>query len=210
MTAQIAALDLQANKPLLVFDADEVLVHFALPFSHWLKQQDWHLQLHDYNLLHAIKSANGQAADPAQMRILIDGFIDSQTRHQPATAGAAQCLAHLANHAQILILTNVPHHRKAERMLNLAEHAMPYPVIANHGPKGPALAHLARLTRAPIAFVDDNPDQIASAAEHAPQIHRVHFTGCDFVRGVLPFAPTANAHPKTWVELSLEMSNFLA
>lgn len=206
---QIAALDLQPNKPLLIFDADEVLVHFAQPFSQWLMQQNWHLQLHDYSLLHAIKSTEGQFAEPDQTRTLIEGFIDSQTLHQPATAGAAQCLALLANHAQILILTNVPHHRRAERMQNLAAHAMPYPVIANHGPKGPALAHLARLTHAPIAFVDDNPDQIASAAELAPHIHRIHFTGCDLVRAILPHSKSANSRPQSWAEVEKNLAHFL-
>ena len=207
---QIAALDLQPNRPLLIFDADEVLVHFALPFSQWLKQQDWHLQLHDYSLLHAIKAPNGRAADPAQTRALIDGFIDSQTRHQPATAGAAQCLALLARQTQILVLTNVPRHRKTEREQNLVGHGMAFPVIANQGAKGPALAELSRRVSARIAFVDDNPDQITSALNHAPHIQRIHFSGCDLVRAVLPRSENANFHPASWTETESVLTNYFA
>lgn len=206
---QIAALDLQPDKPLLVFDADEVLLHFALPFSQWLNQRDWHLHLHHYSLLHAIKSADGAVADASQTRALIEGFINMQTRHQPATAGAAACLAHFALQAQILVLTNVPQHRRLERVQNLVGHAMPYRVIANQGAKGPALAELSRRVAARIGFVDDNPDQITSALDHAPHVHRIHFSGCDLVRAVLPQAKSANSRPQSWAELQNDLTNFL-
>ena len=36
---QISDLNIDPNLPLMIFDADEVLVHFAEPFSNYLKKQ---------------------------------------------------------------------------------------------------------------------------------------------------------------------------
>lgn len=207
--AQIAALRLDPARPILVVDADEVVVHFALPFADWLIAQDWRLHLREYRLDRAIRRESGDLADPQTTGHLILSFIDSETLHQPATPGAAECLAKLSAHASILILTNVPMHRQPDRIRNLASLGMAYPVIANAGPKGPALAALSQLTRAPLAFIDDNPAQIDSAAGHAGRIRRIQFTGCPLVRGVLPVAITAQACPGSWAELQKDFLDYI-
>ncbi len=207
---QIATLRLPRNRALLVVDADEVLVHFAQVFSRWLVLQNWQLELHEYRLLHSIRRADGEIASVELTHELIVAFIDEQTLHQPATLGAADCLADLAEHASIVVLTNVPLHKQTDRIRNLAGHSMPYPVIANTGPKGPALAALDKLTTAPIAFVDDNPEQIDSAAECANHIRRLHFTGCPLVASVLPPTKSADFRPKNWTELNTDLTNFFS
>lgn len=207
---QVAALALQPDRPLVVVDADEVLVHFALPFGSWLERRDWRFGLHEYQLDRAISRADGSNATALETHHLIMDFIADQTLHQPATAGAAATLASIARQAQIVVLTNVPLPQREHRQINLAGHAMAYPVIVNEGPKGPALAEFACRVTAPIAFIDDNPGQIDSAAVHAPHILRFQFTGCDLVRAVLPPANSASLRPQNWTELQNELSNFLA
>ncbi len=207
---QISHLPLRPGRALLVVDADEVLVHFARPFGAWLAALGWTLRLQEYRLDRAIRNNAGDLANPVETHDLIMAFIDSQTLHQPATEGAAASLAALSPLAQILVLTNVPLHRHRDRMRNLASLAMPYPVVVNRGPKGPALALLARRVTAPIAFIDDNPGQIDSAAVCAPDVHRVHFTGCDLVRTVLPVAGSAHLRPENWQEITASLTAYFA
>ena len=45
---QISNLKLDPNKPIVIFDADEVLVHFAKPFSNFLEKHKRRLKLTGY------------------------------------------------------------------------------------------------------------------------------------------------------------------
>ena len=65
----------------------------------------------------------------------------------------------------------VPRHRSA-----LADHGLPFPVVTNSGPKGPAISDLLRRAgRRDAVFIDDSPNFISSAYEHAPEVHLIHF-----------------------------------
>lgn len=207
---QIAKIDLVPDRPLLIVDADEVMVHFAQPFTRYLEALAWELHLTEYRLEYAIKRVDGLVADPDMTFELVHGFIDAETRTQPAITGAAATLATLAKEAQIVVLSNVPQRRYVDRQENLVGHEMPYPLVANSGPKGPALLALAARMQAPVAFIDDSPAQIQSAAEHAAHIYRVHFTGCDIIRKVLPDVKCANATPDDWSGVALHLGRLFA
>ncbi len=207
---QIAKINLVPDRPLLIVDADEVLVHFARPFTRYLEALEWELHLTEYRLEYAIKRADGFVANPDMTFELVHGFIDAETRLQPAIDGATGTLADLAKQAQIVVLSNVPQRRYLDRQANLEGHGMPYPLVANSGPKGPALMALTARMQAPVAFVDDSPAQIESAAEHADHIHRVHFTGCDIIRSVLPDVKCANATPEDWSGVASHIGSLFA
>jgi hypothetical protein len=196
--AQIAALNISVNKPLLIVDADEVLVQFLQPFTRYLQALDWQIHLTEYRLEYAIRRADGLVADEGETFALVQGFIDAETHRQPTINGAATALSSLAKQAQIVVLSNVPQRRYLDRLANLRGHAMDYALVANAGPKGPALAALSAGMNAPIAFIDDSPAQIESAAEHAAHIHRIHFAGCPVIKKVLPDVKCANATPDDW------------
>ena len=195
---QISSLNLSPDRPLLVVDADEVLVHFAQPFTRYLSGLDWQLHLTEYRLEYAIKRAGGYVANPDETFELVQGFIDAETHRQPAVEGAAGALQTLSDQAQIVVLSNVPHRVYDRRLENLRAHRMDYSLVANSGPKGPALMALASEMKAPVAFVDDSPMQIESAAEHAAHIHRIHFAGCPIIKEVLPDVKCADATPEDW------------
>jgi hypothetical protein len=89
--------------------------------------------------------------------------------------GAVESLQTLGNHANVVLLTNLPHHSAEARRENLRGHGLEFPVITNSGPKGPAVKALAEMVRGPVVFVDDSPSFIASAYEHAPRACLVHF-----------------------------------
>jgi hypothetical protein len=199
---QIEAAGLAPGRPLLAVDADEVLVHFAPHLARWLEGLGWRLALTEYRLDGAIRRVGtGEAAGIEQGRGLLRRFFDEETHRQDAMAGAAEGLAALAGGAQIVVLTNVPAPARAARVSNLAGHGMAFPVIANEGGKGPALAELARRVAAPVAFVDDSPGQIVSARRHAPGVRRIHFTGSDYLRPVMPVVAEADHSIGDWPSL---------
>ena len=62
---QISNLNIDPTLPLMIFDADEVLVHFAEPFAAYIKKYDHRLHLTGYRLDNAIKKADtDEVADP--------------------------------------------------------------------------------------------------------------------------------------------------
>ena len=70
----------------------------------------------------------------------------------------------------------------------MADHGLPFPVVTNSGPKGPAISDLLRRAgRKDAVFIDDSPHFISSAYEHAPEVHLVHFLHDDrFARHIEP------------------------
>ncbi len=74
----------------------------------------------------------------------------------------------LAEHAQIVVLTNLPLAQREARQENLKQNGMDYPVIVGSGPKGPAVKWIAQNVDAPIFFLDDIFHNINSVADHAP------------------------------------------
>ncbi|MXU63846.1 hypothetical protein [Oceanomicrobium pacificus] len=197
--AQLERLDLDPDRPLVIVDADEVLLRFALPFRAFLEARGYRLHLTEYSLTYAIRlDACGSVVGEAENRSLVETFIAGETRHQPPVTGAADALRHIARSAQVTVLSNVPHTHRGDRLANLADHGMDYPLVTNSAGKGPALAALAARMRAPMAFVDDSPAQILSARAHAPAIRRVHFAGCEIVAAILPDMPEAHFQSRSW------------
>ena len=47
---QISGLNIDPTLPLMIFDADEVLVHFAEPFANYLKKTDFRSKRYDLRL----------------------------------------------------------------------------------------------------------------------------------------------------------------
>ena len=190
--------------PLLILDADEVLVYFAIPFSKFLEKNGWELKLSDYRLDNAIFNKTDKVlASEKKYKNLINKFIEEETYKQPAIEDAANELTKIKKIAQIIILSNVPQKYKKDRIYNLRKNNLDYPLICNEGCKGKALQLLSEKTNKKIIFVDDNPYQIRSAARYAPKIIRIHFTICELVKSVMPQSKYANYEPKNWKDLGL-------
>ena len=207
---QIKSLSIDTNKPLLIFDADEVLVLFASHFAWFLNERGWELNLKGYRLDDAIQHRqDGHLADKKTYQNLIDDFIDQETSKQPEAPGAAETLKKFSQYAQIIILTNVPKRAYKQRLENLSNLNMKYPTITNSGLKGPALFEITKLTNSTCVFVDDNPFQIESAAKYAPDIYRFHFTACHLVKRTMPFAAGATHRPTSWKEINTLLTQIL-
>jgi hypothetical protein len=77
---------------------------------------------------------------------------------------------------------------------------MPYPMIINQGPKGPAVRTLAGRVLGPVLFVDDLLPNLDSVAEDAPRVLRVQMVADQGLRVVAPSSPR-HRRIDDWVDL---------
>lgn len=211
LLAQLEALSLDPARPLLVVDADEVMVVFAAHLARFAEGEGLMMHLARYSLEGAFREVSGGRVLAFEEAIaLINRFVTSETRHQVALEGAAAALERLSALAQIVVLTNVPRHGVADRLANLAGLGMGYPLVENGGGKGPALGWMAARAGRPTVFIDDSPRQIESAKATAPEVVTVHFTGAPMVAGIIPETEAADHRVASWAEAEPLIARLLA
>ncbi|MBE8191503.1 MAG: hypothetical protein HAW65_04770 [Alphaproteobacteria bacterium] len=195
---QLQDLSLDPNRPLIISDADEVLLHFMERLEHFLERKGLWIDLTKFAISGNIRSR--ETNELVEVPNLVEDFFATETLHLTPTQGAAESLAALAPYAQIIIFTNLPLFAKAERVQNLASHGMDYPVIVGSGLKGVAVGHIARQIKKPVFFLDDIPHNIDSVAEHSPDTHRIHFVADTRLAARVSAASHASARIDVWSE----------
>lgn len=171
----IDELDL-ANEPLVICDVDEVILHFIAPLEAYIARNGFELIEPQFKLTGNIRATgDGAMASQDDVRGLIHGFFEEETESQQPVAHAADALAALAPHTQIVMLTNMPERFRPAREKTLRSHAIDFPVLTNIGPKGPAVAKLVEKTDAPVFFLDDSEINVASVRDHVSHAHLIRF-----------------------------------
>ena len=196
--SQLEMLDLDSRRPLIISDADEVLLRFMAQLEHFLEKRGLWIDLGNFAINGNIKSL--ETNQPVEFPDLIDEFFDAETRDIQPTSGAAQSLETLAARAQIIVLTNLPAKNKQERIDNLNAHGMNYPVVVGSGAKGPAVAWLSARISAPVFFLDDIPHNVDSVAEYAPEVRRIHFVADPRLAKLIGPAKGATTRIDVWNE----------
>ena len=210
VVAQLEALPLQAGRPLLAVDADEVLVLLAAHLKRFLAAEGIDLRLQEYRLEGTMFPNGAEHPLPFDESLRwIGRFFEDEVLRQEALPGAADALCRLSDRAQIMVLTNVPRHGREKRIENLASLGIPYPLVENGGGKGPALAWLQDRVEAQVIFIDDSPNQIRSAAEHAPDVTRIHFAGAEMVADLIPDVAEAHHRVTGWAECEILIGSLL-
>ncbi|MEL6765786.1 MAG: hypothetical protein AAFP17_01290 [Pseudomonadota bacterium] len=198
--AELEAAKIAQGKPLLIVDCDEVIVEFAGHLGRWLPKLGYELRLEKYELEGAIFPEGEAHPVGFEAAInLINAFFEEETAHQAPIEGAVETLTRMAEAVQVVLLTNIPRHGRADRLINMQTIGLgALPVVVNTGGKGRAIAWASAKAGATTVFVDDSPFQIASAARHAEHVGRLHFRGATGLGNVLPKAPEADAEPESW------------
>jgi len=173
---QLAELAIDSQKPLVICDVDEVVVHFTSALESYLAQRQMWLDTSSFALNGNVRRTeiNEPVADDVVAR-LIDDFFHDHTLELGVIDGAIVSLQTLARQCTVVMLTNLPHHARDKRINNLRSHGLHFPVVTNSGPKGPAIQHLAKTTNKAVVFIDDSPGFMRSARDHAPDVHLIHF-----------------------------------
>ena len=197
---QIETLELDPDRPLVISDADEVLLQFMRQFEIYLDRNDMWIDLSSFRLQGNIKYKGSDEAVDMTNRNIIDDFFAAETLNFSPVEGAAEALTALSKEAQIIILTNLPLAQKSERQINLSKHGMDYPVIVGSGLKGPAVKSLGEKINAPLFFLDDIPHNINSVAEYVPTSGRIHMIADPRLSKLIGAADGASARIDQWQE----------
>jgi hypothetical protein len=189
------------NRPLLISDCDEVLLHMVRHFRDWLDEAhgiDFAIQ--DENWGEAlIRRDTGRPVSPAEVWPYLDAFFDTEMKRQTLATGVITALERIGTQADIVILTNLGDHRQAPRVAQLAAHGIRHRVECNQGGKGAAVqALLDEFAPSVAVFVDDLAFQHASVAAAAPQVWRLQMIAEAEIAGCRPPAPDAHARIDHW------------
>ena len=191
---------LTAGRPVLVVDADEVLLRFAAGFDRFLERRGLYLDLTSYRLHGNVKRRDD--ATPVldvEVTALLDEFRTGLDWLEHVE-GARECLQRLAPRLDIVVLTNIALDQAAARLRNLESFGLDLPVVANTGLKGEPVRALTARAGRPSFFVDDIPQHLASAAKEAPDVTRIHLIGDERLKPLLPATEHAHFRAESWLE----------
>jgi len=178
------------TRPLLVLDVDDVLLEFITPFVSFLDSQDLELRLDSFKLQdNTFDRKTGLALGRERVSALIDEFFHVQADWQTGANGAAEAVAALARHGEVVLLTAMTHRHRETRRAHLDGVGFPYPLLTTDTPKGPAVRMLRGETNRPVAFVDDIPRNLLSVRDSVPDANLFHLMTAPSLRTLLPPLP---------------------
>lgn len=167
-------------RPLIISDCDEVLLHMVVPFAEWLDEtQGVSFQMVGNDFSKAVRwKDSGELVEGPQIWQFLLNFFDNEMHRQSPITGAVGSIMTLAEHADVVVLTNLADKHNEARRRQLADHGIDVRVFTNQGPKGPALqAILDEYRPSKAIFIDDIANHHGSVAEIAPHVDRLHLCG---------------------------------
>ncbi len=189
------------TRPLLITDCDEVLLHMVAHFRDWLDEAhgiDFAIAEENWGEA-LVRRDTGALVAPAEVWPYLDGFFDTEMERQTPVKGMIEALDLITAHADIVVLTNLPDHRRQPRIDQLARHGIGHEVYTNQGGKGEALRAILEEHRPPVAvFVDDLAFQHRSVAKETPQVWRLHMVAEPLIAHSRPQAEDAHVRVDDW------------
>ena len=194
-------------RPLFVVDVDEVVLRFVGPLERFMAAQGYRLAPVSFGITGNVTRLGSCRAVPSpEVAALIAGFFSAHVGDQEPVDGAVAALAGLAPRLDIVMLTNVPAVHGPSRIARLAALGMPYPLVVNDGPKGPALAHLATRAGLPVFFVDDGPVNLTSVRDAVAETRLIHFIDDPRYFRLAPDVPGTWLKTRDWGEVGRRIS----
>lgn len=191
------------TRPLVITDCDEVLMHMVVPFAQWVDEVHGVLfRMEDASFAGALKRKEcGTPLEAAEVWPLLDGFFRTEMARQHPIPGALAAMAAIAEHADIVVLTNVGPEHQEGRTGQLAAHGFHAPVIGSRGGKGEPVRRLIDERQPPVAvFIDDLAGHHHSVAVEAPGVWRLHLVGEPAIADKIAPAKHAHARIDDWNE----------
>lgn len=189
------------TRPLVITDCDEVLMHMVVPFAQWADEEHGVIfRMEDTSFANALKRKEcGTPLEAAEVWPLLDGFFRTEMARQTPIPGAIEAMAAIAEHADIVVLTNVGPDHQQTRADQLAALGLAAPVIGSRGGKGEPVRRLVDERQPSVAiFIDDLPNHHKSVAIEAPQVWRLHMVGEPAIAEKIPPATDAHARIDDW------------
>jgi hypothetical protein len=189
------------NRPLIITDCDEVLLHMVVPFRAWLDEMhDVHFDMHGQEFTDALRhKSSGVLVERELIWTLLVEFFDTAMDRQMPISGALEALARLSEIADIEVLTNIGEAQHQGRIAQLRKLGVDHRVHWNQGGKGPPLAAIVADRQPSVAFfIDDLGIHHQSVAEHAPDVWRLHMIGEPEIAAKVPHTDVAHARIDDW------------
>jgi hypothetical protein len=203
LPAEIAELRLDPARPLVLVDVDEVLAMFVHGFERYLAGHGLEMRLERFALFQNIFRPGADThLDLAEGQRLFNLFFEKDVEDIEPAPGAREGLAALARQASIVILTNAPPQARQPRARWLVKHGFDHPFVINSGPKGPAVAAIAAMTRGRAAFVDDLLPNLDSVAKAAPAVATFQMVADTRLRPLAFTAPERHPRIDEWSDLA--------
>jgi len=204
--SQPSDVRIDPKRPLLIVDVDEVLALFMHGFGRFLAGRGYEFRVDRFALFQNIYAPGAEAhIDMETGKVLFDDFFRFATEDLEPAPGAADSLAALAAHANVVVLTNAPDYARAARGRWLVRHGMDYPMIINAGLKGEAVGAMAARTTKPTAFIDDLIHNLNSVEASAPAVHRFQMVADPRLRPLAPAAPERHRRIDEWPDLHVAL-----
>jgi hypothetical protein len=203
---QIAELS-RDTRPLLVLDVDEVVLEFVRPFTSYLNARQLDLKKTSFRLHgNVVEMETGTALANERVTELLGEFFDVQGDWQTAAERAAPAIASLADRAEIVLLTAMPHRHRDTRRAHLDRLGLPYPLVTTEKAKGPAIRQLRGDHPRPVAFVDDIPHNLLSVQTTVPDAHLFHLMMHPEFRAMLPPLPAGIVAVEDWDDAATKIA----
>lgn len=189
------------NRPLLITDCDEVLLHMVRHFSDWLGEEHGvRFRPEEGDMAGGLKiAATGEKVPADRVWELLWNFFDSEMHRQTIVPGAVEALGTIGEKADIVVLTNLVEDAREGRIEQLARFGIHHEVVCNRGGKGEPLRSIVERHNATRSvFVDDLAVHHASVAEHSPETFRLHMVAEPGLAAVTEPAKHAHARIDDW------------
>jgi len=201
------------SRPLLITDCDEVLLHMVSHFGAWLDEAhaiDFAMTATDFSGA-LTRRACGSMLAREEVWPLLDGFFQTEMARQTLVPGAAEALAHCAETADVVILTNLRDEHQESRAAQLRALGIDFPVFTNQGGKGePVVRIVDQYQPSVTVFVDDLPQHHDSVSRRAPDVWRLHMIAEPMLAARMPPAPDAHARIDDWPSASVWIADRFA
>jgi hypothetical protein len=195
------------GRPLIVTDADGVLLKFTGCFERWLEARGLYLDLTAYRYEGSVRRQDDRTVLlDVETMALVEEYRENLD-DLDAVDGAVEALTELSQIANVAVLSNVNAMQAKARLRNFARLGIDWPLIANDcgggylADKGAAMRALAAHARAKTFFIDDIPSNLSDVAKSAPNVVLVHVVERESLRAMLGTAFPAHCHAKDWREV---------
>ncbi|MEE9314348.1 MAG: hypothetical protein V3V02_06845 [Rhizobiaceae bacterium] len=191
------------DRPVLICDVDEVVLHLVKPFVTILTERGFKLKTNTFKLVGNVYDAEtGREATQAEVWGGLHQLFEEQAERQGLVDGAVAGLSKVAEHIDIVFLTNMPHPYGDKRREYLEANGLDFPLITNTGSKVEAIRRIQSRASQPLGFIDDTPLNLEQVRDALPDVNIFHFMADENFRKLAGEIKGAHFSTGCWVEAS--------
>ena len=207
---QLKKISFGKLRPVIISDADEVILHFADVLSEYLLTQGMYVNFTSYALEGNLKYKDSdQPVERESFETIFHDFFENYVEKQPLVKDSVENLNKLSEICDIVILTNIPHFFADRRRKQLIKEGINYPMISNSGPKGPILNKIQEMTPEKLIFIDDISHHHKSVAELVPDSLRIQFIANNHLSNIEQKSEYCQHRCYDWAEIEKTIKNYL-